>query len=59
MPAAIRQRLVLHALFEENPAGEIRHCGFTGPDREEAHLWVQEMQACFPDCRHWARPIER
>lgn len=57
--AVLRPRLVLHALFEENPAGEIRHCGFTGPDREEAAQWVKDMQACFPDCRHWTRPIER
>jgi hypothetical protein len=59
MNAQAQPRLVLHALFEENPAGEIRHCGWTGPDREEALEWVREMQQCFPDCRHWMRPIER
>lgn len=57
--ATTTQRVVLHKLFEETPDGAIRHCGFTGPDREEALNWVKEMQACFPANRHWMRPICR
>jgi hypothetical protein len=53
------QTIVLFRLFEQSPDGAIRQCGFTGPDREEALLWQQEMQQCFPTSRHWFRPVFR
>jgi hypothetical protein len=56
---ATTQRVALYNLFEETPDGAIRHCGWTGPDQEEALTWVKEMQACFPGNRHWVRPICR
>ena len=53
------QTVVLFRLFEQTPDGAIRQRGFTGPDREEALLWQQEMQQCFPANRHWVRPVFR
>jgi len=59
LPFSAMQAIMLHRLFEQTPDGAIRHCGWTGPDREEALLWQQDMQKCFPNNRHWVRPVYR
>jgi hypothetical protein len=51
--------ILLHSLFEKTPSGDVRHCGWTGPDRDEAATWVEEMNACFPTNRHWFEVITR
>ena len=51
--------VILHRLFEQTPDGVVRHCGFTGPDLEEALLWQKEMQECFPQNCHWTTPVTR
>ncbi len=53
----MKPAVVLYRLIEAAPDGTLRCCGWTGPDADEADTWVEEMNACFPESRHWHEPV--